>query len=212
MKIEIENKVPHHFKEYWPGYYDIFSHYEETLGIPHALFLITTRKANGKPNIAFGGWSSFWGDKGGFFALITIMQKSHTYANILREKEFCINFIDYQYRENCWATVKDNTEEADEFAIGGFSEEAAQTVGCPRISESFMSLECSFESEQDVSKAGVNSLVIGRVVHAAIDKEYISGMKKYGEDGFMFYFAELFDFAKDNDGKRRYASLKPLDE
>lgn len=212
MKIEIPNKIPDHFKEYWQGYYEHFSHYEEALGIPHVLYLITTIKENGKSNIAFGGWSSFWGDKGGFFALLTIMQKAHTYENILRDKAFCVNFIDYRYRENCWATIKNNAMEADEFAIGGFTEEKAKVVTPPRIGEAFMSLECTFESAQDISGAGINSLVIGKVVHAAVEEEYMSGLNKYGENGFMFYLQELFDYEKNNEGKRRYASLKMLDE
>lgn len=210
MKIEIANKIPDNFKEYWPTYYDIFSHYEETLGIPHPLFLITTRKSNGKPNVSFGGWSSFWGDKGGFFALIPVMQKSHTYQNILRNREFCVNFVDYRYIDNCWATVKNNLEEIDEFTAGKFTEEPSSIIAPPRIAESFMSLECKLESEQDISKAGINSLIIGRTVHAAVDENYINGMEKYGEKGFMFYFQELFDFTKNNNGKRRYAYLKDL--
>lgn len=174
--------------------------------------MITTLKSNGKPNVAFGGWSSFWGDKGGFFALIPVLQKSHTYQNILRDGEFCVNFIDYRYRENCWATVKNNMEEMDEFAAGMFKKEHSVTVAPPRIAEAFMSLECSLESNQDISKAGVNSLIIGRVVHASVDEDYINGMGKYSEKGFMFYFQELFDYSKNNDGKRRYAHLKELDE
>lgn len=212
MKIEIENKIPNNFKEYWPTYYDVFSHYEEALGIPHPLFLITTRKSNGQPNIAFGGWGSFWGDKGGFFALIPVMQKSHTYKNIIRDREFCVNFIDYRYIENCWATVKNNLDEIDEFKAGDFTEERSKVIAPPRIAESFMSLECSLESSQDISKAGVNELIIGRVVHAAVDENYINGMEKYSEKGFMFYFQELFNFSQNNDGKRRYSHLQELDK
>jgi len=212
MKVEINNKIPTHFSEYWPAYYDIFSHYEETLGIPHALFLITTLKENGKPNICFGGWGSFWGDKGGFFALIPVMQKSHTYANILRDKEFCVNFINYSYRENCWNTIKNNDEELDEMTVGGFIEEKPSVVSVPRIAQAFMSLECTLESEQDISKAGVNSLIIGKVVHASVDIDYIDGLKKFDKDGFMFYHQELFHYLQNNEGKRRYSHLKLLDD
>jgi len=212
MKIEIPNKIPDHFKEYWPGYYDYFSHYEEALGIPHVLFLITTVKDNGKPNVAFGGWSSFKGDKNGFFALISFSHKSHTYKNIIRDKEFCVNFINWSHIENCWATVKNNDYEKDEIKIGGFTEEKPTVVSAPRIAEAFISLECVMEKEIDISGAGVDSLVIGRVVHAGVDKDYMSGMKKFGKDGFMFYHQELFDFDKNNDGKRRYSHLQTLDD
>jgi flavin reductase (DIM6/NTAB) family NADH-FMN oxidoreductase RutF len=89
------------------------------------------------------------------------MQKSHTYKNIIRDREFCVNFIDYRYIENCWDTVKNNLDEIDEFKAGDFTEERSKIIAPPRIAESFMSLECSLESSQDISKAGVNVLIIG---------------------------------------------------
>ena len=64
MKIEIGASRPANSIEKWPGEFEVFSHYETTLGIPHALFLITTVKANGKPNACFQSWSSFCGDGG----------------------------------------------------------------------------------------------------------------------------------------------------
>lgn len=58
MKIEIGDKLPAHFKECWPGQYEVFSHFEYACSIiPHALFAITTLKENGKPNINFHAWS-----------------------------------------------------------------------------------------------------------------------------------------------------------
>jgi hypothetical protein len=50
------------------------------------------------------------------------------------------------------------------------------------------------------------------VVHAAVDENYINGMEKYNEKGFMFYFQELFNFSQNNDGKRRYSHLQELDK
>lgn len=211
MKIEIPATIPTNFVEQWPGQYDVFSHYEDVLGIPHVLFLITTLKNNGKPNVSFGGWSSFSGDKGGFFSIITMMKKSHTYQNILRDNEFCVNFIDYKYRENCWATIKNNDYASDEINIGGFHAEASAKIAVPRLVEAFMSLECSFVNSKDISGAGINQLVIGKVIHAAVDELFINGMSKYSDNGFMFYFYELFDFENGNDGKRKYSSLKSID-
>lgn len=211
MKIEIPSTIPANFTEQWPGQYDVFSHYEDILGIPHVLFLITTLKENRKPNVSFGGWSSFSGDKGGFFALISMMQKSHTFQNIIRDKEFCVNFIDYRYRENCWSTVKNNDYSSDEIEIGGFHKEQSKIIKPPRLIEAFMSLECSFVSSQDVSGAGINQLVIGKVVHAAIDMDYINGMTKYSDNGFMLYFYEMFQHQNGNSGKRRYSTLSSID-
>ena len=38
MKIEIGNTKPDNFIDRWPGEFNIFSHFEMALGIPHALF------------------------------------------------------------------------------------------------------------------------------------------------------------------------------
>ena len=62
MKIEIGTERPANFNEYWPGQYEIFSHFEYVTGIPHVLFAVTTFKENGLPNVNFHSWSSFQGD------------------------------------------------------------------------------------------------------------------------------------------------------
>lgn len=53
MKIEIPNKIPDHFVENWPGKFEVFSPYEDILGIPHVVYLITTIKENGLPKCSF---------------------------------------------------------------------------------------------------------------------------------------------------------------
>jgi len=53
MKIEIGEKRPENFVQYWEGQYDIFHHFEYACGIPSVLFAITTRKENGKSNVNY---------------------------------------------------------------------------------------------------------------------------------------------------------------
>ena len=75
MKYEFGAEKPEQFRQYWPGQYDFFSYMEYACAIPQPLFAITTRKADGKPNINFHSWSCFQGDKGGFFRM---MRKPHS--------------------------------------------------------------------------------------------------------------------------------------
>lgn len=146
MKIEVFTEKPEYFKEEWPGEHIIFHWFEFVCGIPHSLFMISTYKKNGKPNACFHSWSSFSGDGGGFFAVMPgILQHSHTFQNILRTKEFCINFLNRDYFEKCRKTIDENSYEADEFTLGEFTLESSQTIKSPRIKESFLSLECSLE-------------------------------------------------------------------
>jgi len=188
MKIEIGNLKPKFLKETWPGQYSFFSHFEYLCGIPHVLFLITTLKENGKPNVCFHSWSSFSGDGAGFYAVMPgLGQHTHTYKNILRTKEFCVNFISAEYYDASIKSINENAYDIDELEGAGFTAEAATTVKAPRIKESFLSIECKYEMDIDLSKAGETSLIIGKVMHMSADEEYAKGFDaKYGEKGFMY--------------------------
>jgi flavin reductase (DIM6/NTAB) family NADH-FMN oxidoreductase RutF len=211
MKIEIGDSKPDNFIDRWPGEFRIFSHFEMALGIPHSLFLITTLKENGKSNACFQSWSSFSGDSGGYFVITPIVQTTHTYQNILRTKEFCINFINARYFDACYKTINNNSDDIDEIAAGGFTAEQARCISVPRIQEAFLSLECTFHSNIDLSGKGISSLIIGKVLSAAIDNDYVNGSdNKYGQDGFMYYLYDLKDFASGDQGERKVASLNIL--
>ena len=122
MKIEIEKDFPQYFKPSYPEEFELFSHFEVSAGIPTVLFAITTWKENGKPNVCFHSWSCFHGDKTAFFAVMgNLYQHTHTYANIKREKCFCINFLPISYYDKLVDTIKHNDMETDEFAVGHFT-------------------------------------------------------------------------------------------
>ena len=121
MKIEIEKDFPQHFKPAYPEEFELFSHFEVTAGIPTVLFAITTWKENGKPNVCFHSWSCFHGDKTAFFAVMgNLYQHTHTYANIQREKCFCINFLPISCYDRLVNTIHQNEWDDDEFAAGRF--------------------------------------------------------------------------------------------
>jgi len=151
------------------------------------MFLITTIKENGKPNAAFQAWSSFAGDGGGFFAVMQgLMQHTHTYKNILRDKEFCLNFLRPEYYDGCQKTIAENTDDTDEIEAGGFTAEPSKTIKAPRIREAFLSMECTLESCTDLSGAGINAMVVGRVRHAAVEEGHSSIENICSSNAFMF--------------------------
>ena len=78
------------------------------------------------------------------------------------------------------------------------------------IPEAFLSLECTLHSETDLSGKGITSLIIGKVIWAAVEDDYINGAKKYGKDGFMLYLYDLQDFKSGDQGQRKVASLNIL--
>ena len=186
MKIEVGSTKPEHFTSFWPGQYEIFSHFEYACGIPSVLHAVTTLKENGLPNVNFNFSGCFTGDGDGQFAVIPLYKTSHTYANILRTGEFVVNFISQAYFDACYETIRQNEDDTDELTAGGFHAEAAQTVACLRMQEAFLALECSLVTELDLSGSGLAALVIGRIKHIAMQQEYAGGIDgKYEDHGFM---------------------------
>lgn len=207
MKYEIGMQKPNTLKEYWPGQYDFFSHFEYVSGIPHALFLITTLKENGKTNACFHSWSSFSGDSGGFYAIMPgLMQHTHTYQNILREKEFCINFISADYYDACQHSIKNNDADIDELINSGFTPEQAKTVKTPRIKEAFLTFECTLEQVSDLSGKGISAMIVGKVMNTAIDEQH-KDVESVCDD-FMFYIHAPKDLATGEGEKGAVAQLK----
>jgi flavin reductase (DIM6/NTAB) family NADH-FMN oxidoreductase RutF len=116
-----------------------------------------------------------------------------------------------RFFDACYQTVRNNDHEIDEIAIGGFTSEPASRIAVPRIQEAFLSLECHLKTDIDLSGLGIQSLIVGQVLSAAIENDYLNGSeKKYGQDGFMFYGYDLQDFASGDQGERKVASLNIL--
>ena len=187
MKIEIGKGFPKYFKPSYSEEFELFSHLETTSAIPTVLFAITTWKENGKPNVCFHAWSCFHGDKTAFFTVMgNLYQHTHTYANIKREKCFCINFLPISYYDKLIDTINCNDYEADEFSVGSFSLVNAKTIHAPMIQEAFINMECTLKEIQDLSGVGITSMTIGQVQHISVEEEYAQGYeKRYGKDGFM---------------------------
>lgn len=187
MKIEIGKEFPGYFKSLYPEEFQLFSHFETTAAVPGPLFAITTWKENGKPNVCLHSWSCFHGDKTAFFAVMgNLYQHTHTYANILRERCFCVNFLPISCYDRLTETIFHNEYDSDEFQTGDFTLEDARTIHAPVIREAFLTMECTLRDVQDLSGAGMAAMVIGEVQHMSVEEDYAQGYaKRYGKEGFM---------------------------
>ena len=187
MKIEIGKEFPGYFKSLYPEEFQLFSHFETTAAVPGPLFAITTWKENGKPNVCLHSWSCFHGDKTAFFAVMgNLYQYTHTYANILRERCFCVNFLPISCYGRLTETIFHNDYDSDEFQTGDFILEEARTIHAPVIREAFLTMECTLRDVQDLSGAGMAAMVIGEVQHMSVEEDYAQGYaKRYGKEGFM---------------------------
>lgn len=210
MKIEIGKDFPEYFQPAYPEEYELFSHFETTAGIPSVLFAITTWKKNGKPNVCFHAWSSFHGDKTAFFAVMgNLFQHTHTYANIQREKCFGINFLPVGAYDDLVNTIHENDLETDEFAAGGFTLFQAKTIHAPMIQQAFLHMECTLKDIQDLSGAGITAMVIGRVQHISVERDYAQGyQKRYSKEGFMLLVPAPQDLVTGQPAQSAIATLK----
>ena len=135
--------------------------------------------------ICFHSWSCFHGDRTAFFAVLgNLYQHTHTYANIKRTRGFAVNFLPVHYYDALLETIRQNELDADEFSAGGFTLENARTISAPIIQESFLTLECSLKSMEDLSGAGITAMVVGQVRHCWIDAD-LSPESRCGKAGYM---------------------------
>lgn len=210
MKIEIKKDFPQYFKSLYPEEFDLFSHFETTAGIPSVLFAITTWKENGQPNVCFHAWSCFHGDKTSFFVVMgNLYQHTHTYENIQREKCFCINFLPIHYYDDLLKTIKHNEYDSDEFSAGSFTLSLAKTIHAPMINEAFINMECTLKDVQDLSGAGITSMIIGQVQHISVEETYAQGYEqRYGKDGFMMLIPGPQDLMTGEANRSAIATVK----
>lgn len=189
MDFEHSNIKPDYFKENWEGKWKVFSWLEFVCAIPHVMFMVTTFKGNGLPNASFQSWSSFTGEGDNYYVIMSgIMKHTHTYENIKRNKEFCINFLDIKYLDSCWKTIKEHDVDIDEITSSGFTVEKSKAITAPRIKESFLKLECEYEWEKELCANSFNITICGKVKHISINENFakVQTNQKYGKDSFMF--------------------------
>jgi len=170
MKHEIEIGTPENLEEIWPGSYKLFSWLEYVVTIPHPLFVITTRKANGSPNACLHSWGFLVGDQNNYTSILGVLDYYHTYENILRDGEWCLNYPSVDDYEKCFETIHVNEAENDEITDAGLTVEAAQVIRAPRIAECPINLECQLEWHRPLYENSQWHLAAGRVVHVAMEE------------------------------------------
>jgi flavin reductase (DIM6/NTAB) family NADH-FMN oxidoreductase RutF len=174
MKHEIKVSTPENLEEIWPGSYQLFSWLEYVVTIPHPLFVITTRKPNGKPNACLHSWGFLVGDRDNYTSILAVLDYYHTYENILREGEWCLNYPSVDDYEKCFQTIHVNEADNDEITEAGLTVESSQVIRAPRIAECQINLECQLEWHHSLYEDSQWHLTAGRVVHAAMDENVLT--------------------------------------
>lgn len=171
MKHEIPIEQPQNLVADWPGKYEIFSWLEYVVTVPNPMFIVTTRKANGAPNANLQSWGLLIGEKGNYSSLLALLDSSHTYENILREREWCVCFPSFPHYRQCFETIRLNGPDNDEITASGFTVESPRCVQAPRIAECLLNLECRLEWHRPLYENSPWHLFAGRVIHLGMDAE-----------------------------------------
>ena len=193
MTFEHGYTRPDTIHEDWENQFKIFSWIAYLTAIPHVIFLVTTLKENGQPNAALHGWASFTGEGDNYYVIMPVMKHTHTYRNIQRDGEFCINFLSAAYVDMCKETIRHNTIETDEIAAAGLTREGSATRRVPRIEESFLKLECTLQWEKALCPDSTNITVCGKVAHLSVDERFVTSpvTQRYGQDSFVFHLMAM---------------------
>jgi len=171
MKHEISIEKPSNLKAAWPGKYELFSWLEYAINIPYPIFIITTLKENGKSNACLHSWGCFGGDDKGYYSMLMMLKTYHTYENILRTEEWCINFPSFEQEKQCMRTIEENDPENDEIMDSGLTIESSREIQTPRIGECLINLECQLEWHRPLSEESGWYVFAGKIVHMAMEDE-----------------------------------------
>jgi flavin reductase (DIM6/NTAB) family NADH-FMN oxidoreductase RutF len=173
MKHEIKVTTPENLEELWPGSYNLFSWLEYVVTVPHPMFVITTRKANGAPNACLHSWGFLVGDRDNYTSILGVLDYYHTYENILREGEWCLNYPSIDDYEKCFETIHVNNPDNDEITEAGLTMELSKVIRAPRIAECPINIECQLEWHRPLYEDSQWHLMAGRIVHAAMDENAV---------------------------------------
>lgn len=213
MKIEISRK-PDCLKapSEWPEQYNIVSWVEFVTAIPQAISVITTFKENGLPNACPQAWTMYAGDGGGYYVIFSLLKRAHTYKNILRGKEFVVNFPSSDEFRKCMDTIKNNELDVDEITASGLTVEAAKKVNAPRIKECFLNMECKLGWHKPLHSGSLWHVFAGEVVHVAIDsgRSKFNRNGRYGDNGYIYNIHSPTDPATGEQEPSRVGKIEPM--
>ncbi len=174
MKHIFAPDKPEYVVDGWPGQFTtIFSWLERLFTLPRPVSVITTRKGNGAPNACPDAWGTLLGGGNDYSSLVPVYLHYHTYANILREREWCINFPDSSMEPKWDQTMRNNGPDNDEITDAGFTVEPAQTIKAPRIAECLVTLECRLEWDRPLYEGSNLHLFCGRITALALDESLV---------------------------------------
>jgi len=169
MKHYFTHDKPGCLVEDWPGKYDTFSWLEFGITVPNPIYMVTTLKEGDIPNANLQSWGLLLGEGKYNHFLMALLKHHHTYSNIMRTGEWCVNYVSKEYLRQSCETIKHNGYDTDEIAASGLTAMPSRVIKAPAVSESTVALECTLKWEQSLVDGSHWRLLCGEIVQIAID-------------------------------------------
>lgn len=138
--------------------------------IPRPIAWVGTVDAQGVTNLAPHSFFTMASEEPPI-VLFSSTTRKDTVANAEETGEFTVSLVSRPLFEAANQTSMPLAPELSEFAEAGLAEEASAVVAPPRVAASPAVLECTVEQ---ILPVGTSFLVLGRVVHVAVDSDTLT--------------------------------------
>ncbi|MBB6171983.1 flavin reductase (DIM6/NTAB) family NADH-FMN oxidoreductase RutF [Nocardiopsis mwathae] len=139
--------------------------------VPRPIAWISTTSASGVDNLAPHSFFTVSSVEPPIVQFTSVGRKDHL-RNVEETGEFVVNFAPEHLQREINATATDYPPEVSEFDAVGVTREPSSAVKPPRVAASPVALECRLHS---TLLFGDSTVVFGRVVHAAVDADVLTG-------------------------------------
>ncbi len=175
---------------------------------------MTTYKEGNIPNACPQAWTLYSGDGAGYYVIFSVIKRAHTYKNILREKEFVVNFPSSDEFRKCMDTIKNNSDDTDEITASGLTIEPSIIVNAPRIKECFLNLECKLGWHRPLHKGSFHHVFAGEVVHVAVSPDHVkhNSNGRYGDTGYIYNIHSPIDPTTGEQEPAKVGKIEPMFE
>jgi flavin reductase (DIM6/NTAB) family NADH-FMN oxidoreductase RutF len=108
---------------------------------------------------------------------VSVSPRRFSYGIIKEEKEFALNFLNFEHWEKVHYCGTHSGKEEDKIAEAGIMLEPCAEIGTKSIAQAYAVLECTMH---DIVRLGDHELFVGEVKRASVEKEFWNGKKLKG--------------------------------
>ncbi len=139
--------------------------------VPRPIAWVSSRSAEGVDNLAPHSFFTVAAIDPPVVQFTSVGPKD-SLRNVQATREFVVNLAPESLFAQINATATDFPPDASEFDAVGLAREPSLHVAPPRVAASPVALECVLHSTIEI---GICTVVLGRVVHAAVDEAVMDG-------------------------------------